>query len=369
MEREWNRLLTNSLVDNVFLSWDYLHTWWTHFSSPRRKLLILAAQLNGELLGIAPLYLSEDDLCCKEIRFLGYGEKVNPDYLNFIVRSDLDGGTVRQSFLRHLLNNPQWDRLHLTGILQDHSLDEALDDLENDLNSIKQLDATCSFLTLPSEWKRFLETLSKKFRYRVKRRTKILLDEHKATLHRVEDEKDIRPTLDRLRKLHIERWSLAGERSRYEEPPYFEFHCKVTENLFRKGHLLLAELRKDNESLAILYCYLYNKKVFYYSGSFKVSSELTRYAPGNILRALLIQHAIERGCTEFDFLRGVDPYKEEWCNEKRNTYRYFIVRKGLRGHWINRDIRTIQIKRMIKAALRRLSTIEGVKHKGQDRSG
>jgi CelD/BcsL family acetyltransferase involved in cellulose biosynthesis len=41
-----------------------------------------------------------------------------------------------------------------------------------------------------------------------------------------------------------------------------------------------------------------------------------------------IEHAIREGCEEFDFLRGVEPYKYAWGAANQHTYRLCWSRKG-----------------------------------------
>jgi CelD/BcsL family acetyltransferase involved in cellulose biosynthesis len=43
----------------------------------------------------------------------------------------------------------------------------------------------------------------------------------------------------------------------------------------------------------------------------------------------LIKQAIEKGLREFDFLRGVEPYKFHWTKSARKYMNVIIVKKGL----------------------------------------
>ena len=48
LREEGNDLLRRSASDCLFLTWEWLHTWWTHLSEGRR-LRILAVRCDGEL--------------------------------------------------------------------------------------------------------------------------------------------------------------------------------------------------------------------------------------------------------------------------------------------------------------------------------
>src|SRR2546427_11808932 len=59
MREEWSDLLTESATDCVFLTWEWLTTWWRHLAG-ERKLFVLAVRQRGLLLAIAPLVVRPD---------------------------------------------------------------------------------------------------------------------------------------------------------------------------------------------------------------------------------------------------------------------------------------------------------------------
>src|SRR5688500_14148360 len=86
MEEAWNALVDASDSGSVFTTWDYLHTWWLHFGTrENRELLLLAAFDQERLVGLAPLYTTRTAGSFTEIRFLGSGDVVSPDYLDLLV--------------------------------------------------------------------------------------------------------------------------------------------------------------------------------------------------------------------------------------------------------------------------------------------
>jgi CelD/BcsL family acetyltransferase involved in cellulose biosynthesis len=54
---------------------------------------------------------------------------------------------------------------------------------------------------------------------------------------------------------------------------------------------------------------------FYYQISVYPDNALQRFSPGSLLLNRLMEWAIERGCTRFDFTVGDEAYKAEWCDE------------------------------------------------------
>src|SRR5688572_9241094 len=40
LRQEWTDLLADSESDSLFLTWEWLHTWWTHFAGSRRLFIV-----------------------------------------------------------------------------------------------------------------------------------------------------------------------------------------------------------------------------------------------------------------------------------------------------------------------------------------
>src|SRR5438309_4520053 len=54
LRSDWDELLGASSSDSPFLTWEWLFSWWSHFSEDRR-LHILALREHDRLIAIAPL--------------------------------------------------------------------------------------------------------------------------------------------------------------------------------------------------------------------------------------------------------------------------------------------------------------------------
>ena len=58
LRREWNPLLSRSRFDTVFLTHEWLSTWWEYLGEGELWILAFRRPQNGELVGIVPLYLT-----------------------------------------------------------------------------------------------------------------------------------------------------------------------------------------------------------------------------------------------------------------------------------------------------------------------
>jgi len=92
LRREWNELLRASSADCLFLTWEWLYTWWKHLADGRRLFLVLVRS-GEELVAIAPLAVRSNQLSrlipLQSMEFLGTGS-VGSDYLDLIVRQGME---------------------------------------------------------------------------------------------------------------------------------------------------------------------------------------------------------------------------------------------------------------------------------------
>jgi len=94
---EWTELLKKTNADPLFLSWSWLHAWWSVCSKPSDELFIIAIYERNELIAIAPLYKENDSyfngiLRTRRLQFIGKrfsgGKGVRSEYMDIIVQTD-----------------------------------------------------------------------------------------------------------------------------------------------------------------------------------------------------------------------------------------------------------------------------------------
>ncbi|MGI0135227.1 MAG: GNAT family N-acetyltransferase, partial [Candidatus Micrarchaeaceae archaeon] len=92
----WSELLSNSEADNLFLTWEWLHTWWEHLRE-RHKLHVLVVRRASRLIAIAPFVVNPAQakrlLPFRSVEFMGLST-VGTDYLDIIIRHGEEKATL-----------------------------------------------------------------------------------------------------------------------------------------------------------------------------------------------------------------------------------------------------------------------------------
>jgi CelD/BcsL family acetyltransferase involved in cellulose biosynthesis len=327
---EWNTLLEGSTANGVFLTWEWLRTWWKHLAG-RHKLSILALRSEGQLRGLAPLAIRPAAIKrlfpfrCSE--FLGSGT-VGSDYLDLIVHAGWEDQAVEA--LLPSLNREI--RMVEFGQLKAGALAIRLArSLENQgWRSTTIQVGTCPMVDLGNHtWTSYLASLSSEHRYNVRRKTKGLAKKFEVTFERVENDAQRVPVLRTLIDLHKKRWLEHGDSDAFHTPGHEAFHEEFTRLALDRGWLRLHVLRLNGQPASAVYALRYGPSVSFYQSGF--DPQYAKYSVGLVAMAMSIQSAIEEGAEEYDFLHGMEAYKFHWANGSRDLKRIQLYPPGFRG--------------------------------------
>jgi CelD/BcsL family acetyltransferase involved in cellulose biosynthesis len=320
-EALWNELLKDSSSDSLFLTWEWVTTWWSVYGSGSRLHMLVARAANGDLLGIAPLKASAlrvPLLACDRFEFIGSGSDVTPEYLDFIVRSGYEDAVI-PAFLDSLMSDGHDVVLDLRSIRPGSSVPGALVRRQSKRGrDVKvEWDAECPRLALPASVEQFKSEQSRNYRKKVgeyqRRCERELALRFRVSATLEELKRDMCALVD----LHHRRWK--GASRAFRTPEYCRFHETVAERFFAKGNTRMLVLERGSQPIAALYCYHYGGHFLFYQGGW--DPEFARYRPGLVMMDRAIQQAIGEHAHVFDFLRGLETYKARWATERRASLR------------------------------------------------
>jgi CelD/BcsL family acetyltransferase involved in cellulose biosynthesis len=347
LEGEWRDLLASSASASPFLTFEWLHAWWTHLRGSRR-LAIVAVRDDEGLVGLAPLSIARGRLpWFRRWEFLGTG-LAGSDYLDIVARSgrEADAAQALAIFARS-----RRLALYLDHLPPRSFASRLAAPLSESGWSVRQVThGVCPVISLSGHsWDSFLGTLSSSRRATIRRRLDALGRKFQMRFGRVTSEPNRQETLDRLFAFHEERWGDRGGSTAFGSEALRAFHHDATRRAMAEGWLRLYALRLDGDLAAAMYGFSYNGRVYFYQHGF--SQQYRQHSAGRALIDLTIRAAIEEGCAEFDMLYGDEAYKSFWTNDQRELARidFFPAHLGGRIHR-----RTVEAERAMRAFARRV---------------
>jgi CelD/BcsL family acetyltransferase involved in cellulose biosynthesis len=132
--------------------------------------------------------------------------------------------------------------------------------------------------------------------------------------------------LDGLFRLHALRWQQSGEPGVLAQPHMRALHAQVAEAFAARDALALYGLWLDDQLIACLYGFFEARTLCFYLSGFDPAA--AHLSPGTLIVGMVIEDAIERGMTQFDFLRGSEPYKYWWGATDRVNVRVCLRWSG-----------------------------------------
>lgn len=350
LREEWDELLQSSDSDGLFLTWEWLFTWWKYLAGDR-QLSILAVRCDGELAALAPCALRRPSLFRRRplpvLEFLGSG-LVGSDYLDVIVRRGREP-EVRQALASWLAGKRlmlQWTQVK-RGASQAAGVVSSL--AGNGWGVVEAVTNICPFIPLAGKsWESYLATLGAEHRYNFNRKWKRLNRDYTVQFDRVSTQSQCRESIDLVIAQHNLRWRDRGGSDAFHAPGLVGFHREFSEVALDRDWLRLYVLRLDGQPAACLYGFLYRRTFYFYQSGFDAAYE--KHSVGLVTMGLAIKSAIEEGAEEYDLLHGNETYKSHWSRDSRELGRLEAYPPRALG-WICRS--SVELERAARVIARR----------------
>lgn len=322
MRSEWNALLEKSEMNNPFLTWEWMYSWWEVYGK-KTGLCIFALRDNaGSLIGIAPFQIVSKGFAgigrLSILEFIGTSGDVTSEYLGIIAEKDNEKKVIF-SIMERLFEEKFWTHADLRHFLATAS---ALDYIRQWLQEHSCCyragsHSVCPFMELPGSMDDFFAAKSANFRKKIKEYLRVARRDLGLELSRADCSEELSLKMLALRQLHKARW---GKKTRaFKTRRYLDFHQRVSGLFLENNWLRLFFLKHNNSYIAGIYCFFYNNVYYYYQSG--RDPAYSKYRTGFVLLALATREAISEGAAEFDFLTGSEDYKLRWAKNSRNTVR------------------------------------------------
>lgn len=337
---EWRELLRSSASDCVFLTWEWMFTWWKHLAGNRRLWLVVLRE-GRDLAGVAPLALRLRQprrlLPFRRLEFLG-GGYVGSDYLDLIATRGSEQLAIAKiaDYLADRKLVLELSRIRTGAVSM--GLVAALRSREHELIE-RGHEEVCPYISLDSlTWESYLAGLGAAHRYNVRRRLRNLSRSFEVQFRRARSPAECNSWLSLLIALHGKRWSDRQQTSNaFCQPELVAFHREFTAIALQHNWLRLQLLCLNDAPAAALYGMNYAGVFYFYQSGFDPA--FSRHSIGLATMALTIRSAIAEGAREFDMLHGDEEYKFLWTHQVRQMLRFILFPPGVRGTLCRRIVR------------------------------
>ena len=325
----WDSLLRKSGDSNtIYLTHEWLSTWWKHFGEGR-KLNVVLIEKEGQPIGIVPLMRTEYRNGLFKIHVLETVGSLNCNHIGVISSGNWEEAiSAFISYLEEELAKGE-SVLRVVWVPDDC---EFLDLLRSCIslptsNLIMQekIKTLAPYITLPSAWDEYFCSLSQNRRHMLRGKLRSLEKAHSVEFRDCTGD-NLESMLSRFIDLHERRWQSVHVRGVFSDPKMEGFYRDIATQFVKKGWLRFSCLVVDGEIASAEYAFIYNHK--FYCATSARNIDYSEYNVGHLHQMFLIKYAIENGLREFDFLRGDEPYKFHWTETSRRYMNLVIGRKG-----------------------------------------
>lgn len=304
LQTEWNSLLPHNATNEIFLTWEWQHSWWQAYH-PGNLYILIAHDEAGFPVGIAPWFIEQPG---RTLRSIGCVEVT--DYLDILAVPDRHEYFVTAVIDFLTAHASDYAKIDLCNIPGRSSTLEVMPRLLTERGfsvQVKQQEV-CPVISLPADFEGYLAALDKKQRHEARRKLRRAEDspDNKVEWYIVSPEHDLNAEIERFIALMA---ASHSEKAHFlENNQNIAFFRAMLPQLAICGWLQLSFLTVDSEPAAAYLNFDYNNRILVYNSGL-APDKYSHLSPGIVLLLYNIRYAIEQGRTSFDFLRGNEDYK------------------------------------------------------------
>ena len=320
----WNALVEQSITDTPFSRHEYLSEWWKTLGGGEWKsaeLVLASASENDQLIGIAPLFISDYD---GQRALMLAGSIEISDYLDLIVREG-DLSRFLSGLLDFLISSSPdyWSALDWYNI-PDSSPSLAALQAEAEKRGWthhQEVYRPTPRIPLNGSFEDYLSRIDKKQRHEIRRKMRRAAEsEKKVDFNIVNGKENIDSEINAFLDLMLH----DPGKAEFLHPAMREQMTVTIQNAHKYGYLWLAFLEIEGAKTAASLNFDYRNKLWGYNSG--VSREHMELSPGWVLMAHTIQWCCENRRYEFDFMRGDEEYKYRFGGVNKYVMRVKITK-------------------------------------------
>jgi len=316
LREEWRTLFDEAGAPTPFLSWEWLHAWWRAFGGRRRLWLLEARDPAGHLAGALALSSRRGLAGPRRWQLVGNGV-TGADGVDVLARP-ADAAAVRAVIARALAAAvASWDVIDLEDLPCGSPTVAALGKAVTPLGVRARVERgfVCPAFAVRGTFEEHVARIRRRETYG--RRVRWLARQPGFRIDVATTAAEAPAAMEDFLRLHRLRWAEEGGSDGIPTPPVEDFHREVAPLLAERGWLRLYRLIVGEKAIAAVYGIEIGSRFYYYQSGWDPA--WSARSPGIVLVGRTVEDAYVRGLSDYDFLRGTEPYKLDWAWDRRET--------------------------------------------------
>lgn len=312
---EWDALLARTGADRLFLSHEWITSWWECFGSGK-TLQILLVRKGAALAGIAPLMRGDRRMFGINARCVQALYNPHTPRFDFIVDPSESAGVYR-CIWNHLRADTGWDFLEIAQLRADSATLSALaEQARQDRYPTGVWHGEQSpYLPFTGTFKKYFSQLSNKHRGHVRRRWNRLCERGEVRLEQISSPEEIESALNEGFSIEAAAWKAQTGTAIKSAPEVETFYRLFARRAAAMGALRLTFLTVGGNRIAFAYGLCYQNKFYVLKAGY--DPKYSYYSPCNLLCYLHLQDGFACGLEEYDFLGNNETWKLAWARQVR----------------------------------------------------
>ena len=332
LEDEWEDLLTRIENPQVFYKFQWAKNYLEYYTPEWKNMLcVVAGYENKKLIALFPFVLVN-----KVIRFI---TSQTVDYNMVYVDNSVNRFSAMKKGIEHLLENKKIERFHLNGVLGSsvlYLLEEVL--REMDYSAFIEEIIMTPTIKRPTD---SVEKFNKKQIANIRRRKRNLEKEHEVELKTSNILSE--EVLQFITKCKTSKYDNSNLQYDNAVEFYRNLASSLTENMF------VNELYVDQKLVAAHLGFCDTEKVYYYIPTYDEKYAVN--GVGKLMLNMLIEG--ETKGREFDFLKGNEGYKFDYCDESGMIFNLLAYKKGTSYTLMRRAMNALKNNHFVRKVMGR----------------
>jgi CelD/BcsL family acetyltransferase involved in cellulose biosynthesis len=352
---EWNAAAAADPAPNVYVTWEWVHTWWTHFGlgASANDLHVIVVRDREGLVAIAPFQRSRVGVGRVATRVL---QRISPEAGDYggivLVRRQAEAVALIIDHLEQAVRDRWVDVVVISRFRADDAFLWALrSELPRRSGSLAVHETNLGDACLLTDVRDGFDLAAPAKRHRIPQRLQRLADERGPVTFTYHSGDDLDEGFSRLLHVHARRWADRSSEVRglLADPVREAFLLDAVRALDRQGWVRLLTLTAAGRLVAAELDFAFRRQLFMFKGAF--DPDHGAYGPGQLLFHRMIEDELRAGLDLVDWGRGDQPYKRRWANGQRRQLTVTMTTPRLAGRLRAHQLRaTRALERRLGAA-------------------